>query len=287
LMGEYGLTCDNMIALECEGPNGPILVGENHSDLWAFRGSGRRLGAVTSFTFRIHELPPRLTTARWYGDLKDSEWLSARVGAISLAMPSWITISPVWLTYGGSSRPIVDAVSLRSVSETRDAMSSLLSGRGRLRTKERTYPEVQCMLDASSRFYRRNYWRSLALRNFSPEVGSIIARGMTRSSSRLSFISVDVLHSRAIAEPDGGSAYFLRDRPFVVLMNTIWGRTSQDNECINWARRMYDELCTSYADDIATYENYYGVDDDPTSVDGRLAEVFARWRSRGVSATDG
>jgi FAD/FMN-containing dehydrogenase len=56
----YGLTCDNLEALEIVTADGSVLIADatEHSDLyWASRGGGGgNFGVATSFTFRTHEL---------------------------------------------------------------------------------------------------------------------------------------------------------------------------------------------------------------------------------------
>jgi FAD/FMN-containing dehydrogenase len=57
---QYGLTCDNLLALEMVDAEGDVLraSAEEHGDLfWASRGGGGgNFGIVTSFTFRVHPI---------------------------------------------------------------------------------------------------------------------------------------------------------------------------------------------------------------------------------------
>ncbi len=60
LVRKHGLTIDNLLAAEVVTADGEILQvdADNHPDLfWAIRGGGGNFGAVTQFTFRLHELP--------------------------------------------------------------------------------------------------------------------------------------------------------------------------------------------------------------------------------------
>jgi hypothetical protein len=67
---KYGLTCDNLVALDTVTADGRILTcsPDQNSDLfWANRGGGGgNFGIVTSFTFALHPVPPlALFTVNW------------------------------------------------------------------------------------------------------------------------------------------------------------------------------------------------------------------------------
>ena len=66
----YGLTCDQLDAVRIVTADGKILTcdRERHEDLfWACRGGGGgNFGVATSFTFRVHTIPPiALFTLQW------------------------------------------------------------------------------------------------------------------------------------------------------------------------------------------------------------------------------
>ena len=57
LMGKYGLTIDNLLAVEIVTAAGEVLTAsaEQHPDLfWALRGGGGNFGVATSFEYRAH-----------------------------------------------------------------------------------------------------------------------------------------------------------------------------------------------------------------------------------------
>jgi FAD/FMN-containing dehydrogenase/pimeloyl-ACP methyl ester carboxylesterase len=61
LTRRFGWTVDNLLAVEIVTADGEILTADRdkNADLfWAIRGAGANLGAVTSFTFALHEVGP-------------------------------------------------------------------------------------------------------------------------------------------------------------------------------------------------------------------------------------
>lgn len=57
---KFGLACDNMLAVDMVTADGRMIRvdADHHPELfWALHGGGGNFGVVTSFTFRLHELP--------------------------------------------------------------------------------------------------------------------------------------------------------------------------------------------------------------------------------------
>jgi len=57
LMGSYGLSCDNLLAVDIVTADGQLRkasTSENADLFWGVRGGGGNFGVVTSFAYRLH-----------------------------------------------------------------------------------------------------------------------------------------------------------------------------------------------------------------------------------------
>jgi FAD/FMN-containing dehydrogenase len=118
LSRQYGLTCDNLVAVELVDTDGRALRAseEKHSDLfWALRGGGGgNFGIATAFTFRVHPISEVATcTVSWPWDdaaevldawQRWAPYVDERLCvALAVAHPSAGTISATGLFTGSAA----------------------------------------------------------------------------------------------------------------------------------------------------------------------------------------
>src|SRR5262245_60105799 len=75
LMRRYGLTVDNLLAVDVVTAEGELLRAseDEHADLfWAVRGGGGNFGVVTSFEFRLHSVGPTVLAGPILWDAADA-----------------------------------------------------------------------------------------------------------------------------------------------------------------------------------------------------------------------
>lgn len=286
LMGEMGLACDNLVGLSVVGADGTErVVNEGDRDLAFFRGAGRGLGVVTEYTIRCRRIPDQVTIGRVQLGLDVAGQIWAEIGAAQKLLPPGLTLSPALATIDGTWSAVVDLVSTLSVDETRTFVSRHMPTSARcLSLRSQSYVEAQSMLDTELRFGRRNYWKSIAVGQLTANIAGQLSAHARRAPSDQSFVSVDVLHNAAQKNPVGGSSYRLRDKPFVILFNTIWSDRQDDAANMNWCREGFD-LFSSLVPERSTYSNYFSEDDVGVQVGSATrvpADVAQRWVPAGL-----
>jgi hypothetical protein len=286
LMGEMGLACDNLVEVEViDGEGNCQTVDEGHPDLRYFRGAGRGLGVVTSYTIQCRPIPEQVSVGRVIVDLDATEELWAEMAQAHDELPPELTPSPVIAFINGRWCAGLDFVATLSHDEVRSFFHKYFpSTTKQLYIRQEPYAVVQRMLDTEFRFGRRNYWKSIAVSELSVGIGEALATHFKEAPSSQTFLSIDVLHNRAQSEPSGGSSYSLRDKPYVILFNTIWQNPVDDSTNIDWCRAGFD-LLRSQASERSTYSNYFSFDDVGVQ-DGSNAElpeeVRVRWKSNNL-----
>ncbi|MBE0528360.1 MAG: FAD-binding oxidoreductase, partial [Thermoleophilia bacterium] len=95
LRRKFGLSCDNLIAVElvtAEGETVRADLGENPDLLWALRGGGGNFGVVTTFEFRLYPVGPEVAYALVLYDGAETVEALRAFRALGARMP--LEISP-------------------------------------------------------------------------------------------------------------------------------------------------------------------------------------------------
>ena len=179
---------------------------------------------------------------------------------------------------------MLDFVSTEDLRTTTAALKRAFSAPMTLNVHRMPYVSAQKQLDSVLRFGRRNYWKSLALSQISSDLAVSLVEVIQAAPSLQTFLSVDVLHGVALEEPSGGSSYTLRDKPLVVLFNTIWEDAAGDEANRSWCRNAFTTL-SRISGAQATYSNYFSEDDVATqagSSPGLTKEDLSEWVPEGL-----
>jgi FAD/FMN-containing dehydrogenase/pimeloyl-ACP methyl ester carboxylesterase len=173
LTRRFGWTVDNLLAVEIVTADGCVRTAsrdENSELFWGVRGAGANLGAVTSFTFRLHEVGPTVVGgliawpfARAEEILEAYRTITAdaprelavwcnllRAPAASFVPPEWHgeRVCAMAVCYSGEAADTA-LVPLRALG---DPVFDVLA--------ERPYTEMQSLLDATEPKGEHYYWRT-------------------------------------------------------------------------------------------------------------------------------
>lgn len=289
----YGLACDNLLAAELVTADGEVVRASEqaHPDLfWALHGGGGNFGVVTSFTFRLHELPqvtvallfwrpeagPEVTRA--FRDVIESGPDELSGGVIYLTAPeeefvpehlvgrlACLTV----LTYAGPEH------------EARAAIRPMLElGHEGELVAEMPYAELQCLLDDPPGY--RVYWSAENLSSFPDQAVDLFC---DRADDLLvPSPSQHVLFAQGGAMARGNPDYPVpwRTAPWVVHPFGLWEDPADDATVRQWVRDVCADVRPWSMD--AVYLNFL-TDPDPDRMVaalgeasyGRLTEVKRRY----------
>ncbi|WP_135302780.1 FAD-binding oxidoreductase [Haloarcula amylovorans] len=301
LSREYGLAADNLVSADVVTADGEVLTvsEDSHEDLfWAIRGGGGNFGVVTSFEYELHEVGPEVYAffVWFHGDDAEAvfdgfrEWADTaprNAGALPFLAhvpeldefpePSWG--EPTVALLGSFRGEIGDAEEV--YTPLRESATPIADLSGPI-----PYETLQSMLDEDYPDGLRYYWKSVFLTELTDEVIDIAIRYNESAPSRLS--TVDVWHlGGAVADvPQDATAFWHRDKPFMLTVEANWEDPSEDDANVEWARGVFDEVASL---DVASgrYGNFPGFAEDPTTMlygdnYDRLVEVKTKYDPENV-----
>ncbi len=237
LTRRFGWTVDNLLDVEIVTADGRVRRASRteHADLfWAVRGAGANLGAVTSFTLRLHEVGPTV-----HGGL--IAWPFERADEILRAYRTITTEAPrelaAWLLL--IHAPPLPAVPVEWQGRKICAMAVCFSGDlddadevlGPIRAigdpvvdllGEQPYTQVQSYLDDGEPKGMHYYWRTDCLAELTDELLTTVRQSFAEcpiAGAELGFLHIGgALNERA--EDDG--AVGNRDARYVAGVNGMW-----------------------------------------------------------------
>ncbi|HEY1316772.1 MAG TPA: FAD-binding oxidoreductase [Gaiella sp.] len=276
LTRRFGWSVDNLEEVEIVTADGLAQRAsrEENADLfWAVRGAGANFGAVTSFTFRLHEVGPTVV-----GGLV--AWPFERAGEILTAYRTLTEEAPrelaVWLLLlHAPPAPFVPAdwhgrkicamavcytgeldradEALAPIRAIGDAILDLLH--------EQPYVEVQSYLDATEPKGICHYWRTEFLAGLAD--GLLDEMRDIAAESDLPEAEIGVLHlGGALNErSEGDGAVGNRDARYAIGAKAMWEPGAPDGARLPaWVREAHERLRPFSTG--RTYVNFHGHDED-------------------------
>ncbi|KUL44149.1 FAD-linked oxidase [Streptomyces regalis] len=307
LMRRHGLTVDNLTRAELITADGRLLTADEHEEpelFWGLRGGGSGLGAVTSFTYRLHPVGPEVLAGPVLWPLEDAPAVLRRYrDHVASAPPEVATVVTLRRAPAAPFLPVelhrrpVCMITMLALAEG-DAAERLLAplrsiGRPLLDlVRRRPYAGLQSMTDAVVPAGWHYYWKSTGLRELSDPVIDTMTDHAARARSSRSYAILFHLGG-AVAEADpAATAFAHRAVPHHLNVNAVWLPRQQESLGAPeraWARDFVAALAP-YGEGV--YVNFLDRDDrsrlpeaygDRTHA--RLAELRRRLDPDGVFGT--
>jgi FAD/FMN-containing dehydrogenase len=281
---KFGMTIDNLLSVDLVTADGTLLhasEAENTDLFWAVRGGGGNFGVVTAFEFALHRLDPQVMSGLLVHPLDQAATLlkSYRrlVAEASDELTCWCVmrkapplpfIPQEWhgrevlvfaLCYAGPM-----AAGEKAVAPFRALGRSIADAMG-------PHPFVgwQAAFDPLLTPGARNYWKSHDFAELSDgAIDAVLAGASNLPGPECEIFIAHVGGAMARVKPDA-TAYPQRQSHFIMNVHTRWREASQDQTCIEWARKLAAAAAPHAAGSV--YVNFM-----PEDETDRVAQAYGR-----------
>jgi FAD/FMN-containing dehydrogenase len=265
----FGLTCDNLLAVELVTPDGRLVrasADENPELLWAHRGAGGEFGVVTTLELALYPLAPEvLGGLLLYPADRGPELLAAYRDATVDAPPelglafAYLTApdeppippelrgKPAAAIAGLYAGPIADGE--RAMAPLRAFGEPALDGFG-----PTTYVDFQCSLDDPPGY--RNWWTAQHMADLDDAAIAIITERAAEMVPGPAAVFVVAWGGAVATAGPQDSPLASRDAQFVVHPLFLWEDPADDAHMMQLGRRLRDELAPHAS--AAVYLNFVG-----------------------------
>jgi FAD/FMN-containing dehydrogenase len=276
LVRRLGLTADNLIGADVVTADGQLLradADENPDLLWALRGGGGNFGVVTSFEYTLHDVGPMVFSGGVfypgeYAEQIINGYREACAGAPDelTTVLNLTTAPPVpFLPEEVHGKPIVAVLGMWSgaladgdkqtqpVRELAPVIADVFS--------PMPYLGMQTLIDPLYPRGVHNYFKSNFLDGVGPETISSLLRSYAEIPTPMTEIHVHHLGGAMSRPPAGGSAFYNRDKEFMLNVVARTPGAEGFDQAVAWARRATEGLGTGSA-----YVNFTGEAAGPDQV---------------------
>jgi FAD/FMN-containing dehydrogenase len=254
---KHGLTVDNLLSADVVLASGELVHAsqEQNEDLfWAIRGGGGNFGVVTSFEFRLHPVGPEVLAGLIVHDAANAKELLQGYRRAVMSAPDdlacWAVMRKApplpFLPKEVHGREIL-VLAVCYVGDPEQGQRAVAP----LRALGRPIADVvgptpfvawQQAFDPLLTPGQRNYWKSHDLVELGDAAIDDLLPFVDRLPSPGCEIFIAHLGGAVNRVPATSTAYPHRDVNFVMNVHGRWGEASQDEECIGWARELFDRM---------------------------------------------
>ena len=247
LMRKFGLTLDNLLAVELVTADGRIVRAspDEHPDLfWGLRGAGPNFGIVTSFEFRLHPLDHPITFGAVTHPLDRARELAALWRDLAENGPDELFLSFGTVNGDGGSA-YGTAMLSGSVAKAERELAELRAF-GPPTTDSiapKAYLETQVLYDEPHGSGHRFYMKSAFLPALPDDAVDLCVEHATRAPDGTeSGFSAWAWGRRVADVPEDGTAFTGREAAAWISAETMWDEPALDEQCRAWARDALADL---------------------------------------------
>ena len=276
LTRQHGYTVDNLVEVEIVTADGKVRRASRDEDVdlfWALRGGGGNFGVVTSFTYALHPVPPRIVAGMVFWDAADApavlellrEWSASSPRTVTSALTIRNAPPAPFLPKQWHGKPVLGWV-VCHVGADRDRALADLAPMRTIRKPivdlivEKTYVDQQRLLDATQPKGPAYYWKSEYLPRLDGDLFAVAlaqARAVTSPMSAVIFFQMEGALSER--ENDDG-AVGNRDARWMCAAAGSWPADDpRGAEHEAWVRATWSRLRPFSTG--GSYVNFQGIDE--------------------------
>jgi hypothetical protein len=259
-MGKYGLTIDNLLAVDLVTADGRVerASADEHPDLfWAVRGGGGNFGVVTAFEFQLHPVGPVLSgkvvypmkcareVLRFYREYTSTAPDELTAYACLATTPDGLPAVAISLCYCG---PLKEGE--RAVSPVRRFAAPLVD-----LIRPRSYLKLIERADLGAPAGRCYYEKASTLSALSDEAIEAMVEYGTAFTSPWSQILIQHVHGKASRVGPSETAFALRGESSVICILAGWDDGEADRHRA-WTERCWQAL--EPFESLGVYVNFLG-----------------------------
>jgi len=255
LMGKYGLTIDNLLAVEVITADGEVVTAstEDNPDLfWALRGGGGNFGVAASFEYQahpvatihggavVHPVSRAHEAFRFYYDFTQAAPDELTVYMSLFASPDAPEEAFMAMAACHCGDPARAEVDLKPLRQFGPPVTDLIG--------PMPYPLMNTLNDSGYPRGALNYWKSAFLTELSDTALDIMLDAMRRCPSPMGGLGV-VPYLGAVARVAPTATAFAHRAPgYSLLIVAQWMDQDESQQNIAWAKETFDNLRPYMAD---------------------------------------
>jgi FAD/FMN-containing dehydrogenase len=281
LMGEHGLSCDNLLSADVVTADGRVLhtSPDDHSDLyWGLRGGGGNFGIVTSLEFRLYPVGPLVLGGMVVHPLAAARQVLRFYREFCLELPDEAELYAALLT-SPDGEPVI--AMLPGYNGPVEAGERLFGPARRFGppvadlVQPMPYVARQSMLDEGFAAHGlQRYWKSGYAQTLGDELIDVVVEAAGRFPSPMSAVPIFYIHGAVTRVDPAATAFALRQPQWDLNVIAQWLDASASEQPIGWVRDLWtriEPLTTGTA-----YINHLAGDDRQERVRASYGRNYAR-----------